>query len=77
MTATTGPRTVGILNSTEDVIELLVGVLEDEGYAARAAYIPEFKRGRGDLTAWLGDLAPTAILYDIPPPYGENWAFYQ
>ena len=27
--------------------------------------------------AWLDALAPTAILYDIPPPYEENWAFYQ
>jgi CheY-like chemotaxis protein len=77
MTATTELRTVGILNSTEDVIALLVGVLEDEGYATRAAYIPDFKRGRGDLATWLGDLDPTAILYDIPPPYDKNWAFYR
>ena len=77
MTATTGARTIGILNSTEDVIELLVIVLEDEGYATHAAYIPDFKRGRGDLATWLGELAPTAVLYDIPPPYDENWASYQ
>ncbi len=77
MGATTGPRTIGILNSTEDVIDLLTQLLEDEGCAVRAAYIPDFKRGRGDLATWLGDLAPTAVLYDIPPPYDENWAFYQ
>jgi DNA-binding response OmpR family regulator len=71
------PRTVGILNSTEDVIEILQELMAGEGYAARAAYIPDFKRGRDDLAAWLGDLAPTAILYDIPPPYEENWAFYR
>ena len=67
MTATIAARTIGILNSTEDVIELLTSVLEDEGYATRAAYIPDFKRGRRDLAAWLDDLALTAILYDIPP----------
>jgi len=77
MGATTGPRTIGILNSTEDVIDLLTELLEGEGYAVRAAYILDFKRGRGDLATWLGDLAPTAILYDIPLPYDENWAFYQ
>jgi len=77
MGATTGTRTIGVLNSTEDVIDLLTELLEGEGYAVRAAYIPDFKRGRGDLAAWLGDLAPTAILYDIPPPYDQNWAFYQ
>ncbi len=77
MGATTEPRTIGILNSTEDVISLLTELLEGEGYAVRAAYIPDFKRGRGDIATWLGELAPTAILYDIPPPYDENWAFYQ
>ena len=77
MGTTTGPRTIGILNSTEDVIDLLTETLEGEGYAVRAAYIPDFKRGRGDLAGWLGDLAPTAVLYDIPPPYDENWVFYQ
>lgn len=77
MSASATPRTIGILNSTEDVIDLLVETLEGEGYAARAAFIPDFKRGRDDLAGWLGDLAPTAILYDIPPPYDENWAFYQ
>ena len=68
---------VGILNSTEDVIAILEQLLAGEGYATRAAYIPDFKRDRRDLAAWLGALAPTAILYDIPPPYDENWAFYQ
>jgi CheY-like chemotaxis protein len=77
MDATTGRRAIGILNSTEDVIDLLTELLEGEGYAIRAAYIPDFKRGRGDLAVWLGDLAPTAILYDLPPPYDENWAFYR
>jgi DNA-binding response OmpR family regulator len=71
------PRTVGVLNSTEDVITLLTDLLEDEGHAVRAAFIADFKRDRADLSAWLGALAPTAILYDIAPPYAENWAFYE
>lgn len=70
------PRTIGILNSTEDVIEILRTFLGDEGYATIAAYIPDFKRGREDLIAWLERLDPTVILYDIPPPYEENWMFY-
>jgi DNA-binding response OmpR family regulator len=70
-------RTVGILNSTEDVIDLLQELLHSEGYATRVAYIPDLKRGRLDVAAWLGDLAPTAIIYDIPPPYEENWNFYR
>lgn len=77
MAALTVPGIVGILNSTEDVIAILEDLLADEGYSSRAAYIPDFKRGRADLADWLADLTPTAILYDIPPPYEENWTFYQ
>jgi CheY-like chemotaxis protein len=77
MDKATGARVIGILNSTEDVIDLLEAALQGEGYATVAAYIPDFKRGRADLAAWLDRLAPTAILYDIPPPYEENWTFYQ
>jgi len=71
------PRTIGILNSTEDVVEILQEVLADEGDATSVAYIPDLKRGRQDVGAWLDALAPTAIVYDIPPPYAENWRFYQ
>jgi len=70
-------RTVGILNSTEDVVDMLRALLGDEGYATSVAYIPDLKRGRQDVGAWLESLAPTAIIYDIPPPYEENWAFFQ
>jgi CheY-like chemotaxis protein len=71
------PRTIGILNSTEDVVEILQELLGDEGYATSVAYIPDLKRGRQDVGAWLDDLDPTAIVYDIPPPYEENWRFFQ
>jgi DNA-binding response OmpR family regulator len=77
MGETRARRTVGVLNSTEDVIGMLQALLHDEGYTTSAAYISDFKRGRQDMGAWLANLGPTAILYDIPPPYEENWAFYQ
>jgi len=69
--------TVGILNAAEDMVDTLRAFLREEGYAICAASIPDFKYGRLDASAWLGALAPTAILYDIPPPYEENWAFSQ
>ena len=71
------PRVIGILNSTEDVVDILQDLFRDEGYETSAAYIPDLKRGRLDVGAWLDDLAPTAIVYDIPPPYEENWRFYE
>jgi hypothetical protein len=68
---------VGILNSTEDVIEILAETMRGEGYEPVAAYIADFKRDRRDMTAWLGQLPSAPILYDLPPPYEENWSFFQ
>lgn len=70
-------RVVGILNSTEDVIEILAEAMRDEGYEPIAAYIADFKRDRQDMTAWLAQFPPAPILYDVPPPYEENWRFFQ
>jgi DNA-binding response OmpR family regulator len=70
-------RVVGILNSTEDVIEILQEFLQGEDYATIAAFIPDFKRGRRDLAAWLAQLPPAPIIYDLPPPYEQNWRFFQ
>ncbi len=77
MAAGQAPRMVGILDSTEDVVEVLEELLQAEGYATTAAFIPDFKRGRGDLAQWLDQLPPTIILYDLPPPYEANWNFLQ
>lgn len=77
MATTSALRTIGVLNSTEEVIDILTELFAGEGYGTRAAYIPDFKRGRADLATWLGGLAPTAISYDIPPPYEENWDYYR
>jgi hypothetical protein len=70
-------RVVGILNSTEDVVEILEEFLQGEDYATIAALIPDFKRGRRDLAAWLAQLPPAPIIYDLPPPYEQNWRFLQ
>ena len=49
--------------------------LEDEGYNTVAGHVPSFKRGKDDLLAFLETHDPAAVVFDIAPPYGENWTF--
>ena len=68
-------HTVAILNSSDDVVEMLRSLLEHAGFNTVAGHVPEFKRGEQDLIAFLETHNPDVIIYDIAPPYLENWTF--
>jgi CheY-like chemotaxis protein len=68
-------RTVAVLNSNEDVVEMLRSLLEGAGFNTVTGRVPELKRGEEDLIAFLKTHNPDVIIYDIAPPYHENWNF--
>jgi CheY-like chemotaxis protein len=71
------PPVVGVWNSNEDTIEMLRVRLESAGYVTVAAHVPDIKRGKTDLADYMAQHKPQAVVYDIAPPYEENWAFYK
>jgi hypothetical protein len=72
----TQPR-IGIINTSEEMTQLLHEFMSDEGFATAAVYVPEFKRSAHDIAAFFHSHRPQAILYDIDAPYLENWAFFK
>jgi len=66
---------IAVLNASTDVLELLQEALEDEGFVTVRAAVPEIKRGSEDFVAFLKEHDPAAIVYDVSPPYEENWTF--
>jgi len=38
---------------------------------------PRLQRGRQDFVAFLTTYRPQMIVYDLAPPYEENWQFFQ
>jgi CheY-like chemotaxis protein len=73
--ADTALTVVAVLNSSTDVLDLMREALQEEGFTVVVAQVPEIKRGREDLVAFLQQHEPAAIIYDIAPPYAENWNF--
>ena len=69
--------TVAVLNSSDDVVELLRFVLEQAGFKTVAVHLPDIKRGQEDFLAFLTKYDPAVIVYDIAPPYRDNWTFLQ
>ena len=69
------PAVVGIANTNDDIIELLRMVMEREGFATAVIHLVDIKNGRANFNEFLDKHDPAAIVFDIPPPYDDNWTF--
>jgi CheY-like chemotaxis protein len=67
--------TVAVINSSEDTVEMLRTLLQQEGWETATAHVDDLKRGRVDCLKFLEAHDPGVIIYDVPPPYDQNWAF--
>jgi len=72
-----GSPVVVVLNSNQDVLRVIHDVLQDEGYAIVTDHIHTFKDGDENLVDFLRKHRPALLLYDLAPPYQENWNFLQ
>jgi DNA-binding response OmpR family regulator len=66
---------VAIINSNDDLVALLRETLEDEGFNVAVAHIRDMKAGRENVPAFLRKHEPDVIVYDLAPPYRDNWQF--
>jgi CheY-like chemotaxis protein len=70
-------KSLVVLNTSADTIELLKSWFEAEGMIVRTATVSEFRTGEGDIAAFLAMAAPDVIIYDVALPYVANWQFLQ
>ena len=66
---------IAVFNGSADTVDLLRRVLEQDGLQTVVGQIPEIKHGGLDLIAFVEHHAPSVIVYDVSPPYEENWTF--
>jgi CheY-like chemotaxis protein len=72
-----GPATVAVVNSNEDVVELLRVALERAGFVVVSAHDDEIRRGRQSLSDLVATHEPRVLIYDLVPPYDRNWRFLE
>ena len=66
-----------VLNTSPDTIEMLRGVLQKAGMVVLSAYTYDVRDGRVDLDAMMREHHPSVVVYDIAPPYDENWRLFR
>ena len=74
---TEAPTVVGVLNSSEDTVEMLRVYLENEGFIVVSGHVHLIRRGEQTITEAVGVHRPAVVIYDVAPPYDRTWTFYK
>jgi CheY-like chemotaxis protein len=68
---------IAIINSTPDAIDMLRVALQPIGAAIVSTYTHDIRDGRIDFAGFMRQHRPRVIVYDIAPPYDQNWLLLQ
>jgi DNA-binding NtrC family response regulator len=68
---------VAVINSTPDVVDLLRMAIQPAGFVVVTAMTFELRDGHVDIERFIKQHEPSVVVYDIAPPYQENWQLFQ
>ena len=72
------PPVVSLFNASDDTVEMVARMLESTGICClTTCRFADLRKGRIDFNAYLRTCNPAVVIFDISPPYLENWAFFK
>lgn len=71
------PIIIAILNSSEDLLDLLAEAFRDEGFQVVTHHLLPFRSGKEDLAQFFAQHQPDVVVWELAIPYAENWAYFQ
>jgi CheY-like chemotaxis protein len=66
---------VAIVNTNPDLVRVIRVALEQAGFIVFEIYVDDIKQGGGNIESFLHQHDPRVIVYDVAPPYEQNWRF--
>ena len=75
----TTPGVVALFNASDDTIDMVQGLLKttDTGQSLVWCHFADLKKGIVDFEKFLNKYNPEVVIFDISPPYDENWQFFK
>jgi DNA-binding response OmpR family regulator len=71
-------RVVALFNASDDTVDMVQAMLNASGLDCLVGcHFADLKKGRTDFSRYLARHDPRVVIFDISPPYKENWAFFQ
>lgn len=68
---------VAVMNTSKEITEMLTEILNDADYATTAVFTYKFKNQEEEFDRYVKENNPDVILYDIAPPYRENYFLFK
>src|SRR5678809_242044 len=70
---------VALFNASDDTIEMVYGLLKNigDGQSLIWCHFADLKRGIVVFEKYMEKHNPELVIFDISPPYDENWTFFK
>jgi DNA-binding response OmpR family regulator len=69
---------VALFNASDDTVEMVQRMLDGAGlHCLVNCRFADLRKGVVDFASFLREHDPQAVIFDISPPYEQNWAFFR
>jgi DNA-binding response OmpR family regulator len=77
--AATNEGLVALFNASDDTIDMVQKLLTDAGSSQSLiwCHFADLKKGVVDFKKYMAKHNPEIVIFDISPPYDENWTFFK
>jgi DNA-binding response OmpR family regulator len=71
-------RVVALFNASDDTVDMVQRMLGASGvHCLVGCHFTDLKKGTVDFARYMARHQPDVLIFDISPPYAENWEFFK
>ncbi len=70
-------QVVALFNASDDTVEMVQLMLASDFQCLIGCQFSDLKKGHIDFARFVGEHDPRVVIFDISPPYEENWSFFK
>jgi DNA-binding response OmpR family regulator len=71
-------QVIALFNASDDTVEMVQRMLDATGFNCLVGcHFSDLKKGRVDFASYLDVHQPEVVIFDISPPYRENWRLFK
>jgi DNA-binding response OmpR family regulator len=75
--ARSAKQVVALFNASDDTVEMVRRMLDTDGFGCLiGCHFSDLTNGMIDFARYVEEHRPDVVIFDISPPYEENWAFF-
>jgi DNA-binding response OmpR family regulator len=71
--------TIALFNASDDTIDMVQNLLTESGSEQTLiwCHFADLKKGNVDFGKYMDEHNPEVVIFDLSPPYDENWQFFK